>query len=148
MRDVLRARIVEGRVTATDILPARYVNHYPDPADLAPHVLEDRRPGFAETIGAGDMLVATGSLGVGRCPQAVVAALRACGVRMVAAPAFGRAFFRHCWDLGVPALRTDVATFVEGQYVGVDLDAGVFTGAPALPSFTRPAPFLLELAEA
>jgi 3-isopropylmalate/(R)-2-methylmalate dehydratase small subunit len=147
VRDVLRARLLHGSVTAADILPPRHLRALTDPVDLAPHVFEDCLPGFAETIGAGDMLVSTAAFGTGRASERTVAALRAVGVRLVTAPDFGRTFFRHCWSLGVPAVRADVSAFTEGQIVGVDLDAGAFTGAPALPTFPRPGRVLIELAE-
>ena len=148
MRDLLRVRVIDGAVTTDDILPARHLARFAHAADLAPHVFEDRLPGFADTIGAGDLIVARLAIGVGRSRERTVAALRACGVRMVLAPDIGHAFFRDCWNLGVPAIRADLPALCEGAEVAVDVRVGIFSGACGLLRFTPPPPALVAMAEA
>lgn len=148
MSKLLRVRRVHGEISTDDIIPARYKHMYTDPADMAPHVFEGRFPGFAATLRDGDMLVCTGIFGIGSSREQAVSALRACGIRMVVAPEFGRIFFRNTWNLGVPAIRANPSAFPDGREVEVELAAGRFLGMPGLPEFSPPPPMLLEMVEA
>lgn len=148
MSELLRVRRVPGDISTDDIIPARYKHRYTDPAEMAPHVFEGCFPGFAATLRDDDMVVSDGFFGIGSSREQAVSALRACGVRMVVAPEFGRIFFRNAWNLGVPAIQADPSAFREGQQVEADLAGGRFLGAPGLPAFSPPPPMLLEMVEA
>lgn len=148
MNELLRVRRVSGEISTDDIIPARYKHMYTDPADMAPHVFEGRFPGFAATLRDGDMIVSDDIFGIGSSREQAVSALRACGVRMVVAPEFGRIFFRNAWNLGVPAVQADPGAFAEKQAVEADLAGGRFLGPPGLPTFSPPPPMLLEMVQA
>lgn len=145
MTELLRVRRIAGEISTDDIIPARYKHMYTDPAQMAPHVFEGRFPGLAATFQQGDVIVSENIFGIGSSREQAVSALRACGIRAVVAPEFGRIFFRNAWNLGVPAIQSDVSAFEEGQLVSVDLEAGRFSGAPGLPSFSPPPPMLLDM---
>lgn len=148
MVEEVRVRRVSGEISTDDIIPARYKHMYTEPAELAPHVFEGRFPGFAGTIRPGDAIVSESIFGIGSSREQAVSALRACGIRLVVAPEFGRIFFRNAWNLGVPAIQANVTAFEEGQRVEVDLVGGRFLGRPGLPTFAPPPPMLLEMVQA
>jgi 3-isopropylmalate/(R)-2-methylmalate dehydratase small subunit len=119
-----RVRRVHGIVSTDDILPARYKHSSVDPADFAPHVFENVRPGFAATIRPGDALVGDDTFGIGSSREQAVSALLAAGVGAVLAPAFGRIFFRNAWNLGLLALELEARDLAEGAEIRIDLEGG------------------------
>jgi 3-isopropylmalate/(R)-2-methylmalate dehydratase small subunit len=144
----LRVRRVQGEISTDDIIPARYKHRFTDPAMLAPHVFEHRFPGLAETFRRGDALVGRDILGIGSSREQAVSALRACGVRLVVAPAFGRIFYRNCWNLGLPAIEADTALLAEGEQINLDLTGGRITGSAGCVSFAPPARMMIDMVEA
>lgn len=139
---VLRLRLVNGVISTDDIIPARYKHMYTDPADMAPHVFEHRFPGMAETFRPGDALVSDAVMGIGSSREQAVSALQAAGVEVVLAPAFGRIFFRNCWNLGVPAIELDTNDLPdEGQAI-LNLESGVLEVASQRHRFTPPPPMM------
>ena len=147
MDELLRVRRVAGAISTDDIIPARYKHMYTDPAQLAPHVFEARFPGFAATLAPGDAIVSADIFGIGSSREQAVSALRACGVRMVIAPEFGRIFFRNAWNLGVPAIEAPVEAFAEGREFRADLAEGRFDPSD-LPRFAAPPARLLDMVAA
>ncbi|GHF69826.1 3-isopropylmalate dehydratase small subunit [Amycolatopsis bartoniae] len=143
-----RVRRISGTISTDDIIPARYKHQYTDPADLAPHVFENRFPGLAGTFRPGDALVSEHLMGIGSSREQAVSALRACGVALVVAPEFGRIFYRNCWNLGLPAVEAEVSGFAEGERIEVDLENGRFLGARELPRFPPPPAMMLEMIRA
>jgi 3-isopropylmalate/(R)-2-methylmalate dehydratase small subunit len=143
-----RVRRISGEISTDDIIPARYKHMYTDPAQLSPHVFENRFPGLAATFRDGDALVGADIVGIGSSREQAVSALVACGVRLVVAPEFGRIFYRNCWNLGLPAVEADPSAFAEGQLVGVDLARGVFLGEGNLPAFRPPAAMMIDMVRA
>jgi 3-isopropylmalate/(R)-2-methylmalate dehydratase small subunit len=143
-----RVRRVAGEISTDDIIPARYKHMYTDPDMMAPHVFENRFPGLAQTFQPGDALVSQDLFGVGSSREQAVSALMACGVRAVIAEQFGRIFYRNCWNLGLPAIESDVTAFTEGQRIVVDLEAGRFLGDGPLPTFRPPPPMMIDMVRA
>lgn len=148
-RTLYRARLVPAGLSTDDIIPARYKHMHTDPSKLAPHVLENRFPGFAATFAEGDALVCNGLFGIGSSREQAVSALSAAGIRAVLAPDFGRIFFRNAWNLGLAAIETDTGGFTEGAMFRLDLEASMLqTSADVTRSFARPDPRMIAMLEA
>ncbi|WP_159803282.1 hypothetical protein [Arthrobacter zhaoguopingii] len=142
----LRLRRVTGVISTDDIIPGRYKHMYTDPADMAPHIFEHRFPGMAETFRSGDALVGDAVMGIGSSREQAVSALQAAGVTLVLAPAFGRIFFRNCWNLGVPAIELDTDDLPDGGRAVLDLERGVLKVAGRSHPFTPPPLMMRRMA--
>lgn len=142
----LRLRRVSGVISTDDIIPARYKHMYTDPVDMAPHVFEHRYPGMAATIQPGDALVGDAVMGIGSSREQAVSALQAAGVKVVLAPAFGRIFFRNCWNLGVPAIELDTTGLPDGERAELNLELGSLESGGRLCSFPPPPSFMQAMA--
>jgi 3-isopropylmalate/(R)-2-methylmalate dehydratase small subunit len=149
--DRYRVRRIAGEISTDDIIPARYKHMYTDPAMMAPHVFEARFPGLAATFQVGDAVVSKDIFGIGSSREQAVSALIECGVRAVIAPEFGRIFYRNCWNLGLPAIESDVELFAEGESIRIDLEQGGFFGSSSeieLPRFPPPSPMMIDMVDA
>ncbi|MER6928853.1 hypothetical protein [Kocuria palustris] len=144
----VRVRRIEGVISTDDIIPARYKHSFTDPSDMAPHVFEHRVPDLAASLHLGDALVGDSVFGIGSSREQAVSALHAAGVRAVLAPAFGRIFFRNCWNLGLPAIELDASQFLERSLIGIDLEAGLVICGDNRLGFPRPPQFMLDMAAA
>ncbi|WP_437977323.1 hypothetical protein WMF11_10245 [Sorangium sp. So ce295] len=146
---VYRVRRVSGEISTDDIIPARIKHIYTDPAQMAPHVFANRFPGFAATLAKNDALVCDATFGIGSSREQAVTSLKAQGVALVLAPAFGRIFFRNAWNLGLPAIVVDTARFSEGLMFGVRLEGGCFVAEGVeLPRFAPPSELMLAMLRA
>lgn len=141
----LRARILPGGISTDDIIPARYKHMYTDPKDMAPHVFEARFPKLAVTFQPADAIIAQGIFGIGSSREQAVSSLLACGIKAVIAPAFGRIFFRNAWNLGLIAIEAPTEAFNDLQAFRLDLKGGCFVAENALPTFSPPAPRMLDM---
>jgi 3-isopropylmalate dehydratase small subunit len=79
------------------------------------------------TLGAaGELLLATGSMGAGGMAARAVAALQSRGLVGVIAPAFAWPFFRLCLNLGLPPLTLwEAGEIRRGDRLRVDLNGQV-----------------------
>lgn len=119
---------VSGAVSTDDILPARYKHASTDPEELATHVFEYSEPGLAGRLKISEergILVGNSIFGIGSSREQAVSALKAAGVVAVLSPAFGRIFFRNCWNLGVPAIELDTDSVRDGDRIVIDLERGL-----------------------
>jgi 3-isopropylmalate/(R)-2-methylmalate dehydratase small subunit len=123
---VARAFKYGDSVDTDVIIPARYLTT-DDATVLAQHVLEDLDPTFADTVRAGDVIVAGANFGCGSSREHAPIALKAAGVAAVVAESFARIFFRNAINTGLAILecRQAVAETSEGDRIDIDLDAGV-----------------------
>lgn len=101
---------------------------------IASHVMEDIRPGFADLVAEGDIIAAGRNFGAGSSREMAPRAIQAAGIRAIVAVSFARIFYRNCINVGLaPVECADAAAIEEGQTVRVDLEAGrvevVDTGA-------------------
>lgn len=140
-----RARWIAGPISTDDIIPGRYKHMYTDPRQLAGHVFENRAPGFAATLAAGDALCCSEIFGIGSSREQAVSSLIAAGVVAVLAPRFGRIFFRNCWNLGLLPLETSPDAFAEGESLTIDLLAGRIQASGASRPFNRVPDEMLEM---
>ncbi|MDR1745367.1 MAG: 3-isopropylmalate dehydratase small subunit [Planctomycetota bacterium] len=115
-----------GDNVATDeILPFQYMT-LTEPAELGLHVLENARPGFAQKIAKGDIIVAGGNFGYGSSREQAPLSLKGAGAGAVVARTFARIFFRNCINIGLPAIVCPEASADanEGDDLAVDIAAG------------------------
>ena len=98
--------IIEGRVwkfgddVDTDVIvPGRYL--IGDVAEIALHVMEGIRPGFADLIEPGDIIVAGSNFGTGSSSDVAVKAMQATGIQAIVAESFARIYFRNCINSGL-----------------------------------------------
>lgn len=87
----------------TDVIfPGKYtytISH--DPAALAKHAMEDLDPGFAESVVAGDVIVAGRNWGNGSSREQAVTCLVAAGVHAIIAASFARIYYRNAINNGL-----------------------------------------------
>lgn len=141
----VRIRIIEGPISTDDIIPGKYKHMYTDPRDMAKHVFENRYPGLAATLEAGDALYCREIFGIGSSREQAVTSLLAAGVVAVIAPHFGRIFFRNCWNLGLLPIKLPQADLMDGEAVRIDLNAGALVGDSGRHTFNPPPQFMLDM---
>jgi 3-isopropylmalate/(R)-2-methylmalate dehydratase small subunit len=139
---------LSGTLSTDDILPARYKHTTTDPFELATHVFEYAQPGLASRLRADEILVADGTFGIGSSREQAVSALKAAGVIAVLAPAFGRIFFRNCWNLGMPAIEVMVPSLEDGDRVTIDLVRGICLSDDGAVEFQSINETLIKMVEA
>jgi 3-isopropylmalate/(R)-2-methylmalate dehydratase small subunit len=131
--DVTSSPLIEGKVWAfgnnidTDVIvPGKYLVH--DLPEIAKHVMESIRPGFADEVSAGDVIVGGSNFGTGSSREMAPRGLQAAGIRAIIATSFARIFFRNCINVGLAPVECAKAGLIEeGQTVSVDLAAGKVT---------------------
>ncbi len=112
----------------TDVIfPGKYTYTIKDPADMAPHALEDLDTGFAANVRVGDIVVAGRNWGCGSSREQAATCLVASGVGAIVAVSFARIFFRNAINSGLPAIVCPAAVEAveSGQPMTVDLDNGL-----------------------
>jgi 3-isopropylmalate/(R)-2-methylmalate dehydratase small subunit len=89
------------------------------------HVFTANRPGWAEQVREGDVLIAGRNFGTGSSRPAA-ALLRRLGIRALAAESINELFYRNCVNYALPALecRGIVAAVAEGDVIRVDVAEG------------------------
>ena len=125
--------LMEGRVwkfgddVDTDaMVPGKYL--ILDASEIAGHVMEGIRPGFAELIAPGDIIVGGANFGTGSSRDPAVKGLQAAGIQAIVAESFARIFFRNCINAGLPPVEcAGAARIEEGQKVQIDLLEGRVT---------------------
>ena len=97
------------------IIPARYLTTS-DPAVLAQHCMADVDKDFAQTVQAGDVIVAGRNFGCGSSREHAPMAIKAAGISYVIARSFARIFYRNAINIGLPIIACDEA--VDGIEAG------------------------------
>jgi len=128
------------------ILPARYLN-ITDPAELAPHCMEDLDPSFIKKVKSGDIIVAGENFGCGSSREHAPIAIKAAGVSVVIAKSFARIFYRNAFNVGLPILECKRVTenVGTGDLLEVNVDTGLIKNqtrkgelhASAIPPFMK-----------
>lgn len=126
--------IIKGRVwkfgdnISTDLMmPGFAVKTHPDMTDkeAAKYVMYSNRPGWAERVNPGDVIVGGRNYG---CGSSRVAAgpLKALGISCVIAESIARIFFRNCINSGLPVMfDPGITDFCqEGDILQVDIISG------------------------
>jgi 3-isopropylmalate dehydratase, small subunit len=95
------------------------------PEEQAKLVFSDNRPGWAQLVEKGDIIIAGKNFGTGSSrPGAGV--LRRLGIGGMASDSINGLFFRNCIGYGFPALQCEGVSeaFEEGDVAVIDLKAG------------------------
>ena len=123
-------KIIEGKawkfgddVDTDQIIPAeRLVSSNLD--HLNDFIFEKVRPGFAQNVGKGDVLVAGKNFGCGSSREHAPLSLMEAGFSVIIAESFARIFYRNSMNIGLLLVecKTDIP---EGDVVSVDIKEGV-----------------------
>lgn len=134
-----------ANVDTDQIIPAEYLVTG-DARELAKHVFEKARPGFAEKVRKGDILVADENFGCGSSREHAPRALIGAGIACVVAKSFARIFFRNAINIGLPVVECDVSA-QDGDELEIDFEKGVIMDLTTNNSYVfKPLPeFLLNL---
>jgi 3-isopropylmalate/(R)-2-methylmalate dehydratase small subunit len=122
--------LIEGRVwkfgddVDTDaIVPGKYL--ILEASEIAGHVMEGIRLGFADLVEPGDVIVAGANFGTGSSRDPAVKGLQAAGIQAIVAESFARIFFRNCINAGLaPVECAGAGKIEEGQRIRIDLLEG------------------------
>ena len=139
--------LVLGDDITTDAIIAGKYCRMADPGKLAPFALEGIVPEGLPLNGR--IIVAGRNFGAGSSREQAPLALKAAGVRAVAAASFGRIFFRNAVNIGLPVLVCPgaAAALKDGEAVAVDLSRGTLApgkGRRALEGERLP-PFMMDI---
>jgi len=105
------------------IIPGRYLILPAEEA--AEHVMAGIRPGFADEVSPGDVIVAGSNFGTGSSRESAPRAIKDAGIAAIVAKSFARIFFRNCINVGLaPVECTRADEIEEGMRVRVDVDNG------------------------
>lgn len=134
-------------VDTDQIIPAEYLVT-PDPKELARHLFEKARPGFANEVASGDIIVADRNFGCGSSREHAPMAIMGAGISCVIAKSFARIFFRNSINIGLPLVEADIE-IAEGDELIVNLENGVIENIKEgkRATFIPYSDFLRELIE-
>lgn len=100
----------------------------------ARHCLDLLRPGFANKVEAGDVIVAGENFGVGSSREEAAAVLVQLGIAAVIAPSFAGLYYRNAFNVGLLLLTCAQANLIEdGEPLEFDAGAGRVTRLNAYP---------------
>ena len=113
--------------------------------------MENIRPGFAEKVKPGDLIVAGRNFGCGSSREQAPRVLKELGISCIVAKSFARIFFRNAVNVGLPVIECPEAaeSADEGDIVEVDLSKGIVRNlSKGLEFRARPLPdFMLRILE-
>ena len=138
-------------VSTDDIIAGRYKFRTINMKELAKHAMENIRPGFAEKVKPGDLIVAGRNFGCGSSREQAPRVLKELGISCIVAKSFARIFFRNAVNVGLPVIECPEAaeSADEGDIVEVDLSKGIVRNlSKGLEFRARPLPdFMLRILE-
>ncbi len=117
---------------------------------VARHCLEAVRPGFAQQVRPGDVIVAGANFGIGSSREQAASALVHLGVAAVIAPSYSGLFFRNAFNVGLLLLTCPQALHIEDdEPVAFDARAGRVRRSSGEMLACDPIPgFLLDMVDA
>jgi methanogen homoaconitase small subunit len=147
---VARAWVFGDDLDTDQMVPGRYAPFMVGQDKFHTYAFCDARPGFAQEVRPGDIVVGGENFGCGSSREYAVAALKKLGIGAVVAKSFARIFFRNCINLGIPAIESaDAADVVrDGDDVRLDVAAGVLRGPHGTVTIRPLAPFAQEILSA
>ena len=108
------------------IIAARYLNDASD-ENMRAHCMEDVIADYANTISAGDVLVAGKNFGCGSSREHAPISIKVAGTSCVIAESFARIFYRNAINIGLPIIESPEAAQAidDGDEVKIDFENGV-----------------------
>ena len=102
---VFRGRVWRfGDSISTDvIMPGMLYSRMLAPEEIAKSCMQANRPGWAEQVRQGDIIVARRNFGCG-CSRPAARVLKALGITVVVADSLSRLYFRNSVNVGFPVL--------------------------------------------
>jgi methanogen homoaconitase small subunit len=133
-------------VNTDDILPGKYAPFMVGEEVFHRFAFAHLRPGFADEVRPGDLLVGGSNWGLGSSREYAPQALRRLGVGAVIARSFARIHFRNLLNLGIPAFTSDTLPLLlsDGDVVEFDVATGVLTRSGERHELAPPPAFLSE----
>jgi len=116
---------VRDNVNTDYIISGRYKFRIRDPKELAKHVFEDIEENFFQKINEGDFLISGENFGCGSSREQAPMALKAAGLRAIAAKSFARIFYRNSLNLGLYLLECNTNYIDDGDELELDMDENV-----------------------
>ncbi len=114
-----------GDDISTDLIaPGRLFHLRSNLPELAKHVMEDAKPGFAGMMSKGDFIVAGDNFGLGSSREHAPTIIKLAGIGAVLAKSYARIFYRNCINIGLPALICDTSGMEEGDELEVAIAEG------------------------
>ena len=114
---------------------------------LNDYIFEKVRPGFAQEVHKGDILVAGRNFGCGSSREHAPLSLIEAGFSCIIAESFARIFYRNSMNIGLLLLECKVDAR-EGETIEVDPDNGKVIAEGKEYSFPEYPPFISELVKA
>ncbi len=110
-------------------------------------IFEKVRPGFAQEVQKGDILVAGRNFGCGSSREHAPLSLIEAGFSCIIAESFARIFYRNSMNIGLLLIECKVDA-KEGSEIQVDPEAGKVVSEGKEYSFPEYPPFISELVKA
>lgn len=114
----------EDDINTDYIISSKNKSKILDRKELARHLMEDIRPGFADELSTGDIIVAGENFGCGSSRETAPIVIKEAGIAAVVAKSFARIFYRNCINIGLPVITCNTDGIEEGQTLTVDLENG------------------------
>ncbi|MGI5965180.1 MAG: 3-isopropylmalate dehydratase [Candidatus Methanomethylophilaceae archaeon] len=110
-------------------------------------IFEKVRPGFAQEVKKGDIIVAGKNFGCGSSREHAPLSLIQAGVACVIAESFARIFYRNSMNIGLLLVecKTDIK---EGDIIEVRPDDGKVIAGKKIYTFPQYPPFISEMVKA
>jgi len=137
----------QDNINADSIIPGSAISKAASLDDLLPFFFADLRPGFAQTIMKGDVIVAGANFGAGSSREHAALMIRHCGIEAVIAKSFSRNFFRNAVNIGLAVVETNWERIEDGEEIFVELEKGLIE-VPAKNVrvvFSRTSGFVLKI---
>lgn len=133
-------------INTDDILPGKYAPFMVGEDRFHTFAFAHLRPGFAQEVRPGDILVFGRNAGLGSSREYAPEALKRLGVRAVIAKSYARIFFRNLVNLGIIPFESEevVDALEDGDEVELDLEQGVLRRKEEVFALRPPPAFLLE----
>ncbi len=139
-----RIWVFGDNVDTDQIIPAeRLVSTNLD--HLNDFIFEKVRPGFAQEVRKGDILVAGRNFGCGSSREHAPLSLMQAGFSCIVAESFARIFYRNSMNIGLLLVECPIGSPAEGSEMTVDPDNGSLEVDGQVHSFPEYPPFITEL---
>lgn len=115
-------------IDTDQIIPAAHLVTT-DTAELGLHCMQGVRPGFAEQVTEGDVIVAGRNFGCGSSREHAPWSLIGAGIGAIVAVSFARIFFRNAINVGLAVFECPqaAADISDGARLDLDEDSGEIT---------------------
>lgn len=111
---------------------------------LNEYIFEKVRPGFAQQVGKGDIIVAGKNFGCGSSREHAPLSLIQAGITCVVAESFARIFYRNSMNIGLLLVECKVDA-KEGTVISIDTEKGEVVSDGKVFKFPQYPPFISEM---